>query len=190
MASRNSTDAPLLSADIQWYCVKAQPKRENIAYGALIALPEIEAFFPRVRYQRALARGPRAVTEALFPGYLFVKFAPARKIRAVRYARGVSYVVRQGREFAPVPETIIIALRSLAASQVLELPPDPWKLGENVKVISGIFRGASGKVAGLVPAKQRVQILLELLGQENKVEIPVNDLEQRHAHPLQVTARR
>jgi transcriptional antiterminator RfaH len=190
MAARSTSDAPILSADIQWYCVKAQPKRENIAYGALTALPEIEAFFPRVRYQRALAHGPRAVTEALFPGYLFVKFAPARKIRAVRYARGVSYIVRQGREFAPVSEAIITALRSLAASQVLELPPNPWKLGEEVRVISGIFRGASGKVAGLVPARQRVQILLELLGQVNKVEIPLENLEQRHAHPLSVTAAR
>ncbi len=190
MATRTSPDVPILSSEIQWYCAKTQPKRENIAYGALLALPEIEAFFPRVRYQRALAHGPRAVTEALFPGYLFVKFAPARKIRAVRYARGVSYIVRQGREFAPVPEGIIVALRSLAASSVLELPPEPWKLGENVKVISGIFRGTSGKVAGLVPARQRVQILLELLGQENKVEIPLEDLEQRHAHPLSIAATR
>jgi len=190
MATRLSSDAPLLSAEIQWYCVKTQPKRENIAYGALHALPDIEAFFPRVRFQRALTRGPRAVTEALFPGYLFVKFAPARKIRAVRYARGVSYIVRQGREFAPVPDNIIAALRALAASSVLELPPDPWKLGENVRVISGIFRGASGKVAGLVPARQRIQILLELLGQENKVEIPLDALEQRHAHPLAVAPAR
>ena len=190
MPVRDATDPPMLSADIQWYCAKAQPKRENIAYGALSALPDVEAFFPRVRYQRALSRGPKAVTEALFPGYLFVKFAPARKIRAVRYARGVSYIVRQGREFAPVPDTIITALRALAATQVLELPPDPWKLGENVSVISGIFRGASGRVAGLVPARQRVQILLELLGQENRVELPLDVLEQRHAHPLQVAASR
>jgi transcriptional antiterminator RfaH len=172
--------------DIHWYCVKTQPKRESIAYGALAALPDIEAFFPRVRYQRTLARGPRTVVEALFPGYLFVRFAPARRIRAVRYARGVSYIVRQGREFAPVPEEIIRALRALATTQVMELPPEPWKLGEQVRVISGIFRGASGKVAGLVPARQRVQILLELLGQENRVEFPLEVLEQRHTHPLQV----
>jgi transcriptional antiterminator RfaH len=188
MPAKNPVDAPVLSEDIQWYCVKAQPKRENIAYGALSALPDIEAFFPRVRFQRTLARGPRAVTEALFPGYLFVRFAPAKRIRAVRYARGVSYIVKQGREFAPVPEQIVADLRALAATQVLELPPEPWKLGENVRVITGIFRGASGKVAGLVPARQRVQILLELLGQENRVELPLEALEQRHLHPLQVAA--
>ena len=186
MPAKETLDAPVLSADIRWYCVKTQPKRENIAYGALAALPDIEAFFPRVRYRRTLARGPRAVVEALFPGYLFVRFAPARKIRAVRYARGVSYIVRQGREFAPVPETIIGALRSLAETQVMELPPEPWKLGEKVRVITGIFRGASGKVAGLVPARQRVQILLELLGQENRVELPLDALEQRHSHPLRM----
>lgn len=172
MPAKNHPDAIVLSSDINWYCVKTQPKRENIAFGALGALPDVEAFFPRVRYRRALAKGPRAVVEALFPGYLFVRFAPARRVRAVRYARGVSYIVRQGREFAPVPEAIVGELRALAATSVLELPPEPWKLGEEVRVITGIFRGASGKVAGLVPARQRVQILLELLGQENRVEFP------------------
>ncbi len=186
MPAREPTDPPVLSAEVQWYCLKTQPKRENVAFGALAALPDIEAFFPRVRFKRASAQGPRAVVEALFPGYLFARFAPARKVRAVRYARGVSYIVRQGRDFAPVPESIIKELRALAATQVLELPPEPWKLGEKVRVIAGIFRGSSGAVAGLVPARQRVQLLLELLGRENRVELSVDALEPRHAHPLQI----
>jgi len=188
MPAKENFDPPTLSAEVRWYCLKTQPKRENVAFGALTALPDIEAFFPRVRYRRSSARGQRSVVEALFPGYLFARFAPARKVRAVRYARGVSYIVRQGRDFAPVPESIITALRSLAATQVLELPPEPWKLGEKVRVIAGIFRGASGEVAGLVPGRQRVQLLLELLGRENRVEFPVEVLESRHAHPLQITS--
>lgn len=186
MPAKDTLDAPNLSTEAGWYCVKTQPKRESVAYGALTALPEIEAFFPRVRYQRASPRGQRQVTEALFPGYLFARFSPARKIRAVRYARGVSYIVKRGRDFAPVSDSIIAALRTLSATQVLELPPEPWKLGEKVRVIAGIFRGTTGAVAGLVPGRQRVQLLLELLGRENRVELPVEALETRHVHPLQV----
>jgi transcriptional antiterminator RfaH len=176
----------ILSTDTRWYCVKTQPKRENVAFGQLGTLPEVEAFFPRVRYRRTSARGTRAVVEALFPGYLFARFVTARQIRAVRYARGVAYIVRQGREFAPVSETIISALRALAATQVLELPPEPWQLGDEVRVIAGIFRGTSGRIAGLVPARERVQVLLELLGRENRVDLPYDALESRHVHPLQV----
>jgi len=187
MAIHKPDDPTLLPAEPRWYCIKTQPKRENIAYGQLTTLPEVDAFFPRVRYRRVSARGPRMVVEALFPGYLFAKFSPVRLIRAVRYAKGVSYIVRQGRDFAPVPDSIIAALSSLAATQVLELPPEPWKLGEQVRVIAGIFRGATGKVAGLVPARQRVQILLELLGSENRIELPADDLEARHSHPLQTS---
>jgi transcriptional antiterminator RfaH len=184
---RDSTaDHSNLSTETHWYCVKAQPKRENVAFGQLGTLPDIEVFFPRVRFRRAAADGPRSVVEALFPGYLFARFSPARQIRAVRYARGVAYVVRQGREFAPLPDAAITALRSLAISQVLELPPDPWRLGEEVRVIAGIFRGASGRIVGLVPARQRVQILLELLGQQNRVDMPIEILEPRHAHPLNI----
>ncbi len=187
MAIQKQDNPSMLPAEARWYCVKAQPKRENIAYGQLITLPDVEAFFPRVRYGRTSARGPRTVVEALFPGYLFAKFSPARRIRAVRYARGVSYIVRQGQEFAPVSESILAALRSLAATQILELPPEPWKLGEEVRVIAGIFRGATGKVAGLVPARQRVQVLLELLGRESRIDLPLDNLEMRHAHPLQTS---
>jgi transcriptional antiterminator RfaH len=168
--------------------VKTQPKRENVAFGQLETLPEVEAFFPRVRYRRTAARGTRAVVEALFPGYLFARFSPARRARAVGYARGVAYIVRQGRELAPVPDAAVAELRALAATQVLELPPDPWRLGEEVRVIAGIFQGAAGRVVGLVPARQRVQLLLELLGRESRVDLPQEALETRHAHPLHVTA--
>jgi len=185
MAAKKQDDPAILPAEIRWYCVKTQPKRENVAYGALMTLPDVEAYFPRVKYRRSSPRGQRMVVEALFPGYVFAKFSPARLIRAVRYARGVSYIVRQGREFAPVPEVIIAALHSLAATQVLELPPDPWKMGEQVRVIAGIFRGATGTVAGLVPARQRIQVLLELLGRESRIELPLDNLEVRHSHPLQ-----
>jgi len=187
MAAPKQEVSTLWPAETLWYCIKTQPKRENIAYGQLITLPDVEAFFPRVRYKRALARGPKMVVEALFPGYLFAKFSPARRIRAVRYAKGVSYIVRKGTEIAPVSEKILDALRSLAATQVLELPPEPWKLGEEVRVISGIFRGATGKVAGLVPARERVQVLLELLGQERRIDLPLDNLELRHSHPLQAS---
>jgi transcriptional antiterminator RfaH len=175
-----------MSTDTRWFCVKAQPKRENVAYGQLGTLPEIEAFFPRVRFRRASSDGPRAVVEALFPGYLFARFTPARSLRAVRYARGVSYIVRKGRELAPVPDSAVAALRTLAIAEVLDLPPQPWQLGEEVRVIAGIFQGASGRVVGLVPARQRVQVLLELLGQQNRVDLPLETLEQRHAHPLNI----
>jgi transcription antitermination factor NusG len=187
MAIKKQDDPSILPAETRWYCVKTQPKRENVAYGQLVTLPDVSAFFPRVRYRRDTARGQRMVVEALFPGYVFAQFSPARLIRAVRYARGVSYIVKQGRDFAPVPESIIHALRSLAATQVLELPPEPWKLGEQVRVIAGIFRGTTGTVAGLLPARQRVHVLLELLGRESRIELPLDNLESRHAHPLQLS---
>jgi transcriptional antiterminator RfaH len=187
MAREPLPDPSALSTDTRWFCVKSQPKRENIAFTQLGTLPDIEAFFPRVRFLRAVSGGPRSVVEALFPGYLFARFTPVRSLRAVRYARGVSYIVRQGRELAPVPDDAVAALRSISVSQVLELPPDPWQLGEEVRVIAGIFQGASGRIVGLVPARQRVQILLELLGRDNRVDLSIEALEPRHAHPLNIS---
>jgi transcriptional antiterminator RfaH len=188
MPTEPSPDPSASSTETQWFCVKAQPKRENIAYGQLGTLPDIEAFFPRVRFRRAAAGKTRPVVEALFPGYLFARFTPVRSLRAVRYARGVSYIVRQGRELAPVPDSAIAALRALTVSQVLELPPQPWQLGEEVRVIAGIFQGASGRIVGLVSARQRIQVLLELLGRENRVDLPLDTLEPRHAHPLNIAS--
>ena len=63
-----------MSATAQWFCLKAQTKREHIAADHVRQIPGTAVFLPRVRFQRKTVRGLAWFTEALFPGYVFARF--------------------------------------------------------------------------------------------------------------------
>ena len=59
-------------------------------------------------------------------------------------------------------------------SQVLTAPED-FQIGEDVKIISGPFANIVGRIEKLKKS-DRVSLLLELMGQSSRVEVPSNHL--------------
>ncbi|MBC2594534.1 hypothetical protein H5P28_09715 [Ruficoccus amylovorans] len=167
-----------------WYCLKTQPKRERAAATSLSALDGVSVLFPQVRYRRQTARRGRTVLEPLFPNYLFARFRPLHQIKAVGYARGVAYVVRQGTDLIPVPASVVEELATLAPGNILELPLQPVQAGENIRIIAGIFQGNSADVVRLLPGSERVRVLLDILGRSQEIELSLNEVERRYRHPL------
>jgi transcriptional antiterminator RfaH len=58
------------------------------------------------------------------------------------------------------------------------------EVGEEVNLIAGPFKGLKAMVTKVMPARQRVAVLLEVLGMEREVEIAANDLLPDIDHPL------
>src|SRR5437879_6515630 len=79
-----------------WFCLKAQPKREHLAAVALRRQFGIECFSPRLRFRKMTNRGPVWFVEAMFPGYLFVKFVYSKQHRAVEDSNGIPGIVLFG----------------------------------------------------------------------------------------------
>jgi len=156
-----------------WYCVKTQTKREHFAAQHLRELPGVEVFCPRLRYRKATRRGKIWWLEALFPGYVLAKFARSDSERAVTYSQGVRGLVRFGGEIPPVPESFVNALRDEWAEEndeTVTLAPSVQP-GEEVEVAIGPLRGMRGTVVAVLPAAERVKILLEFLGQQHPVDV-------------------
>ncbi|MGE9293911.1 MAG: transcription termination/antitermination protein NusG [Puniceicoccales bacterium] len=177
-------DKNLTEENSTWYCLRTQPRRERIAWANLLELPEVEVLFPRARYQRKGPKGKRWVMEPLFPNYLFAKFDPMLQQRAVKYARGVSYLVKKGDELATVPEQVIADIAEISDEGIFEVTPAPLTVGDRIKVIGGIFTGAEADIVSLVPARERVRILLEILGRETPIDIGFDEIERPDPHPL------
>ena len=171
--------------ELPWFCIRSQPRREKIAWSQLSALPGVKVLFPRARYQRKGPKGKRLVTEAVFPSYLFAQFDPKINARAVGYAKGVSYIVKKGENIAHVPSAVITELEVLANEGVFEVSAAPLKIGDEIKIVSGIFEGNDAEIVGMVPAKDRIRILLELLGRATVVEIHADEVDRPLPHPLQ-----
>ena len=156
----------------EWFCVRAKFKSEHIAAAALACLPDIQVFCPRIRERRATRRGPVWFMEALFPGYFFARFDPLLHLRTVTYANGSLGLIGFGGEYPPVPDEQIADLRHYFDENDTHHVPDPLEEGDHAVVRAGPLAGLEAVVARLLPAQQRVVILLDFLGSLRSVEIP------------------
>ena len=166
---------------IGWYCIRAKPRQEMVASATLSTLAEVEVFLPRTQRTRKANTGP---LKPLFPGYFFARFDPVEHLRNVHYARGVAYIVRCKGVPVHVSPQVLIALRLLSPDGIVEIPDQPHKIGDNIKVISGIFKGDQGVVTHLIPARERVRVLFEILGRQTEVEIDEHEVDFPSAHPI------
>ena len=78
----------------------------------------------------------------------------------------------------------MIELRLISPDGILEIPDQPHKIGDKVKAISGLFQGDEGVVTKLIPARERVKVLFEILGRPTEVEINEDLLDFPSAHPM------
>ena len=164
------------AAEPAWFCIRSQVKREHIAAAHLCLIPEIEVFNPRLRLLRSTRRGRVWSTESLFPNYLFARFALDSKLETVRYTPSVKMVVQFGDVVPTIPDPVIQELqRDLEAMKSRVLTDAPEE-GEEVEVAEGAFKGLNGRVARVLPAKQRVQILLDFMGRSIAAELSLGML--------------
>jgi transcriptional antiterminator RfaH len=155
-----------------WFCLKAEPKREHLAATTLRRRFGIDCFSPRLRFRKLTRRGPVWFVEAMFPGYLFAKFAYLIQHRAVESAHGVRGIVHFGDRLATLPEDTIAALQTRAGAEEIVTVDSSIKIGQPVQIIEGPFQGLEVLVTQLLPAKERIRVLLNFLGRSLEMEIP------------------
>jgi transcriptional antiterminator RfaH len=167
-----------------WYCLRSQPKHEHIAAAHLRILEGVIVFCPRIRFKRATRQGLVWVTEAMFPGYLFAHFELTEMHRQVRYAHGVSGIVRFADRYPTIDEVPLEQLRAHTGdSEVKELS---YKLsqGDDVRIVEGAFAGLEAVVVQVLPAKERVKILMDFLGRKIEAEVEHASVLRQVVHPL------
>jgi transcriptional antiterminator RfaH len=176
--------------DPLWFCVRAKPKTERTTSQLLRTEAGIEVFCPFVRFERARRSGRLWVTEAMFPGYLFARFSYPAQHRLIRATHGVTQIVSFGGEPAVVPETVINELRASVRDEETVVIEAGVEVGEEVNVVSGPFQGVRAVVTRVMPARERVAILLEVLGMEREVEVAVSSIMPDVTHPMIRAERR
>jgi len=130
-------------------------------------LEGVIAFFPRIRFKRRTMRGFLWVTEAMFPSYLFARFELTKMHRQVRYAHGVSGIVRFGERYPTIEDPALERLRDLAGVGEIRELSHQLSEGDQVKIVDGAFVGLEAVITKIVPAKQRIRGLNGFPRQEN-----------------------
>ena len=164
----------------RWFVVYTQVRGEERAVRHL-ENQGIRCFLPRYRKTRRHARKTDTVLEPLFPRYLFTEFDPDASIwRSINGTRGVVGLLTGGARPLPVPKGMVERLWAEAAQDgttPLTALGMFWK-GRKVRVKSGPFANQRAEVAQVPPdGKDRVQILLNLLGVETSMQVPSYALE-------------
>lgn len=165
-----SPDTELLNLGPTWYCARTKPKHEHIAAAGLYRQFGLEVFHPRLRMERATRRGVVRVIEPLFPCYLFVR-CEEHNLNDVRYTTGISSMVRFGTRIAIVPDAVVEELRICFEAGEPMAVEDRLYEGAEVILAQGPFMGARGIVVRVLPARRRVQILLDFLGRATLTEV-------------------
>ncbi len=155
-----------------------------MAAGALATLHGLEIFCPQIRFQRKTVRGPVWFQEAMFPGYLFARFDLFEMKQAVSYAPGVLTIPMFDNRIVSIPTEVIELLQAdLDAESVVDAVA-PLEVGEETTILEGAMRGLKVKVIKLMPAQERVAVLMEMMGTLVEAEFPVGALEHRMKHPM------
>ncbi len=167
-----------------WFCLKTQPKHEKLAAQFLRSQASLEVFSPVLRFQRLTVNGKKWFEEALFPGYIFGRFPYSTHYRLVASAMGVTKIVGFGGQPSVVEDGVIGELRQYVRdNEVIEISPNILP-GDEVTVLDGPFRGLRAVVTRVMPAKERVALLLDLLGTQREVEVTVSRVVPGKVHPL------
>jgi transcriptional antiterminator RfaH len=175
-----------------WYCARTKPKHEHIAEATLRKNLGLETFLPRLRIERATKRGAVRIIEPLFPCYLFVRCDLTEGFNEIKHVNGISSLVRFGGKISIVEDAVIEELQDCFEADEPMAVEQRLVPGCEVSVAGGAFDGMRAHVLRNMPAKRRVQVLLDILGQPTPVEVDrtaVVLMENTVAHMAPVLAR-
>ena len=173
-----------MTDDLHWYCLHTRPKSERLTSQILRVEAGIEVFCPLIRFERARRSGRLWVTEAMFPGYVFARFCHSLQHRQIRAARGVLKIVGFGDTISVVPDSVVAELRLSVKDEETIVIESGISAGEEVNVVEGPFRGLRAVVSRVMPGRERVALLLEVLGMEREVELSLDAVLPDIPHPL------
>lgn len=157
---------------LRWFVARTHAHAETKASLNLMR-QGFQSYLPRYLKRRRHARKVETVVAPLFPRYLFVAVDIAtQRWRSICSTIGVAQFVCNGSEPAAVPIGIVEALKrreDTAGFVKLDCRPH-FRTGDKICVLDGAFAECLGLIEG-VSERERVTILLDLLGRKVRVEL-------------------
>ena len=118
-------------------------------------------------------------TKKMFPGYVLVEMVMSDEAwYAVRNTPGVTgFIGSSGKGAKPIPLSPAEIDKILASEGMsrLDLEND-LNEGDSVKIIDGPFKEMFGKVQNIDLENQKLNILIDLFGQETPVEVELSQI--------------
>jgi transcription elongation factor/antiterminator RfaH len=172
----------------EWFTLHTKPKAE---YQVATALQRrgLEIYLPVIEVPKG-SRGRQSAP--FFPCYLFLKIDfELLSLSLVQGTPGLRRVLTSGDWPVPVSNDIIeLIQRKLGAIKANSGPPaHVFEPGDMVRITDGPFRDMLAIFEGPTTPRERVQVLLAILGRTSRVQVALTDLEMVH-HRIEASTPR
>ena len=112
--------------------------------------------------------------EVLFPGYIFIHIDPT-KYSALNYTKGVKNIIKFGNNISFISDDEIENIKVFEKIHQNLPVKKNIQIGQDVKIKEGGLKGNLAKIYSL-PAKERIDILVYILGSKRRINIALKDL--------------
>ena len=168
------------NADIKWYVVHTYSGYENKVRDSLLKAVEnngmqdkiVDVRIPVEEAVEIKNNKRRVVQRKLLPSYVIVKMEMTNETwYVVRNTRGVTGFVGSGNKPTPLSESDFASIFESATQTRLDI-----EVGDNVRILSGLFENFTGKVSSIDSATQRLQVVVPMLKRETTVELNYDEV--------------
>ena len=73
----------------------------------------------------------------------------------------------------PIPEAVIRELQQAIGADELRTIPENFTPGDEVEITEGAMRGLRAVVTRVMPGRERIAVLMEFLGRQTMIELPL-----------------
>lgn len=166
---------------VEWRLVQVRPNADGIAIKNI----ERQGFcaFRPLEIVTSI-RGGQFVSRlrSFFPGYMFAGYVgPGAPWSAINSTYGVARLVKFGDRPTAVPNRLVDELKAACDDKGVICLASKIVVGANVEVASGSLAGFVGEVERLTPDR-RALVLIEFLGKQTRVKLPVAQLKIASEH--------
>ena len=168
------------NTDIKWYVVHTYSGYENKVRDSLLKAVENNGMQDkivdvRIPVEEAIEiknNKRRTVQRKLLPSYVIVKMEMTNETwYVVRNTRGVTGFVGSGNKPTPLSESDFATIFDAVPQTRLDI-----QVGDNVRILSGLFENFSGKVTAIDSATQKLTVTVPMLKRETTVELDYDEV--------------
>lgn len=157
-----------------WYAIYVKSRAEK-KVGLEFLRTGINYYLPLRKVLKQWSDRKKWIEEPLFKSYVFVNIEQKDYYKVLQTFGVVKYITFEGKA-VPIPPQQIDAIKYFLDEKYPDVsPPDNWKKGQLVEVVSGSMAGLTGKLVEF-KGKHWLGVEIEAIGHSIIIQIQKNKL--------------
>ena len=151
---------------MKFWLVATYKINENKRLESNLSSQNFDYYLPKIKIKKPDSNLKK---EVLFPGYVFIK-ARFEDYSLIKYTKGIKKVVKFGKNIPRLTDYEVKSIKSIEKLSNSKPIIPKINIGQEALVTDGPFKGTLVKIFSL-PSKERIEVLLTILGSSRKVSI-------------------